>query len=839
MTIQSSSPEVDMERAKRAVNRFRAMLPGLNGYVRAISGNKNLSIQMASGQSRTDGKKIYLEPPIQLGDDLIHERRLCDIRDPETMKQLCSSCAVREDLLIRLYHEIAHNLYGTFKIHVTGMELKRKMYEEINKLPPKAARKFQERLMRSDYRSYLELAAAASEFMPVIVNALEDLRVDEAMFQARKGTRVMFYAMTRSTFVDGLERPDGTVSRWTDMPLNSQAIVGIFVLGTGYDYSGWFSPTVEKALSDEKLQSLVKGADKLQSSLDTFELAFPILNRLQELGFCLTPEEYEEKEQGNDGDDSEQDQDDSAEEGSSASSAGSGESADETQDQADSQESGDSSDSTGASDGDGGQGADGEVLEGTSAEQEQDASDEIQPSGSGSSEDDEVESGDEQESSRGSSSSDEGVRPEHGVPAESGNDRREAEDESEGRPEDEESDSRGREGGSGEESDQGEASDEAGQSEHELTDEEDSSNREDSEVEGDSDSGDDSPIDTGADEGLGGIPLTVLYGTAEQAEEDLNTVTKHGDHSETMSSDEKVSERTIVQALYFEKESGTVSTVVEHYYGDNCSNDAWKRADSETATAKRRRGVDVTDEVSEQVLGPALLHMRRVFADNARAKVEPNLKSGRVNARSLGRRAPFHDARLFQKKYMPGKRSYAVVIGIDISGSTVGVNIALAKLAAFAQAELCSRLGIDFAVYAHSATPIGGTHSLDMYAIKDFDGQWDTKAKNSLMAIGSWSENLDGHSLEYYRKMIERHSATDKIILYYTDGKMPAANYSEELTVLQREIETCRRKSITLLGVGIRTDSPIRHGLDTVQIDNASEVGKVVRHLESSLLHRR
>lgn len=188
---------------------------------------------------------------------------------------------------------------------------------------------------------------------------------------------------------------------------------------------------------------------------------------------------------------------------------------------------------------------------------------------------------------------------------------------------------------------------------------------------------------------------------------------------------------------------------------------------------------------------------------------------------------------------MPGKRSYAVLIGIDISGSTIGVNIALAKQAAYAQAELCSRLGIDFAVYAHSATNDGAGHRLDMYAIKDFDSQWDDNSKKALLEIGSSMENLDGHSLEYYRKHIERHPATDKMILYYSDGKMPAANYSEELAVLQREIEVCRRKNITLLGVGIRTDSPSKHGLDTVRIDEPAEIGKVVDHLESRILHNR
>ena len=84
--------------------------------------------------------------------------------------------------------------------------------------------------------------------------------------------------------------------------------------------------------------------------------------------------------------------------------------------------------------------------------------------------------------------------------------------------------------------------------------------------------------------------------------------------------------------------------------------------------------------------------------------------------------------------------------------------------------------------------------------------------------------------------MCDRVQATDKIILYCTDGKMPAENHDEELEILQREIKICKQKGYTLLGVGIRTDSPVRHGLDTVQVDEHSDVVKVVRHLEKRLL---
>jgi hypothetical protein len=820
--IVNEQPEVDMERAKRAVQRFRSMLPGLNGYVRAISGSKTLHIELSAGQPRTDGRKIYMEPPIELGDDLTHERIICDKRDPVTAKQLCYGCAVREDLLIKIYHEIAHNIYGTFEMQVSGRALKAKIYNEINNLEPTRAKQIQDKLwvLNPAPSSYLELAGHVNPFLPTLVNALEDLRVDEAMFKARKGTRAMFYAMTRATFVDGIRRLDGSLVEWRDMPLNHQAIVGIFVLGCKYNFDGWFHPAVDAALRDAKIVELVNDVDELESSLETFERAFPILERLRELGFCLTEEEYDQKEQdsGESGEQSEQEPDnESSEEGGDSSPDRGSESSVQAPDQAsDDEASPEQGESESSPESNGESGLDGDDLEGSAAEQEQDASREVS-AGRGDEADDDALAGEGSEGSESDSDSSDGSedhRPELGDEDEPGSGRGEAENSEE--------DSEGPTGGdsgAGDSSEESEA--ESKQDLDELSE-------------------DDSPIDSGADEGLGGIPLKDLYGNADGLEDVVDSITKHGDYQQSSAGGESVSQRTITQSIYFEKESGTVSSVKEHFLGDGCSEDAWTRAEGSSARARRRRGADVGDlTVGEDILGPTLLKMRTVFADNARAAQETNLRSGRVNARVLGRRVKFHDPRLFQKKRMPGKRSYAVLIGVDISGSTIGLNIALAKLAAWAQAELCNRLGIEFAVYAHSATPQGGTHCLDMYCIKDFDSPWDTKAEKALLSIGSWSENLDGHSLEYYRKRIENRRATDKIILYYTDGKMPAANYSEELTILQREIDTCRRKRITLLGVGIRTDSPRRHGLDTVQVDGPEDTIKVVQHLESCILHNR
>jgi nitric oxide reductase activation protein len=135
--------------------------------------------------------------------------------------------------------------------------------------------------------------------------------------------------------------------------------------------------------------------------------------------------------------------------------------------------------------------------------------------------------------------------------------------------------------------------------------------------------------------------------------------------------------------------------------------------------------------------------------------------------------------------------------------------------------------------------PTGGRREgidVDIYHIKDPEEPWNDKIKERLTCLGPDSQNLDGHTFEYYRKILDKRPETDKVLLYYTDGKMPAENHDEELEILTREIRVCRHKKYALVGVGIRTDSPVRHGLDTVRIDSVEDVVKVVRHLEKVLL---
>lgn len=339
-------------------------------------------------------------------------------------------------------------------------------------------------------------------------------------------------------------------------------------------------------------------------------------------------------------------------------------------------------------------------------------------------------------------------------------------------------------------------------------------------------------------------------GTPEEVE---TAILKWGDHDEkpkTMDAEvaEEAVDRAIVQGIYFTTPSRNIFGVREHRYGSpvivsgfNMSNGWDHNAYLRMGFSRNEMGISGDFDPPESILGEALLRMRVAFSDNKRHKELRHRKSGKVDARVLGKRAHMKDERLFKKRTLPGKRDYFVLISMDLSGSTIGRNIALEKRAVMAQATLLDRLGVKFAIYAHSGnyhdpTAKAKKFDLDIYMVKEPNEVWDTKVKDRLRELGPDSANIDGHALEYMRKVLDGRNETDKIILYYSDGKMPAENHDEELQILQREIRICKQREYTLLGVGIRTDSPIRHGLDTVRVDEDADVVKVVRHLEKRLL---
>lgn len=958
------------EKARRAVKVFRNLQPTLTAYARNLTGRKDVVVEMAAQDNgSTDGKKIYYRPPIALGEERRHERRSCDKRDPGTRELLCLACAVREEVLVTIYHEIGHIAFESFA-EVSAADFLLTMEKAIEEVGTKYAKQIKKALDNAPYRiktSYIGISNYVSPFLPFLVNCLEDARVNAEMFKARPGTKVMFDTSTTKIFREGVEQVDRAtgeviVKKWAEYPLNAQVSIGVFCIASGYSYEEWFAPQVIEALRDEKLNQLVRSIDTIRSAAGVYQLSFPVLARLRELGFCKSDrdpeneEEQDEPENGagpedsdsgdsepadeagpgdNDSEEAPQEEDSDASEGAGGSGSGDQEPGSDGDPDEDDSDTGGLGGSAGADSESEDSGAEGPEDDNSSDDTEGDdagagADDKGPSDGTGT---DAGSSGSELDNNEGGSVDDsaEEAGTETGDRTESGSSSDELGGDSESAPGGSEADSDEDTSEAGEEAgitgtgdieggalDEGSGGRQAAESGGEDRESEDddalgepaggdlaggSEPGSESESEGDaplgrdgSDSdepadagsagstppdddsdgdaataapgssevhdeeGDDAePFDSGADDGTGGIDLIenkeyddIPLGTPEEVEWALHKLGAHEEKPTSIEEQaaEQAVDRAIIQGLYFETPSRYIYGVREHRYGQPVivegynTSQAWDTSGSSYMAMGFRRhqlGRDGDFSPNESVLGAALVRMRVAFSDNKRGSNERNLKAGKINTKVLGKRAWNNDERLFRKRTQPGKKDYFVVIGMDVSGSTVGRNIVLEKQAVMAQAELCKRMGIKFAIFAHSGnlhSPISGRSAgmdLDVYFIKEHNEPWDDKIKQRLTELGPDSSNLDGHFLEYLRKAVERVPATDKVILYYSDGKMPAENHDEELEILQREIRYCATRDITLLGVGIRTDSPVRHGLDTVRVDTDEDIVKVVRHLEKRL----
>ena len=304
MINETLTDEQRAERAKRAVEAFRRMQPMLNSYARAFTGNKRITVEISSSiKAATDGKKIYFCPPIGLGDELKHEKNLCDRRDPETLLQMCKACEVKEGILVVIYHEIAHVCYGTFQApdEQHAAELVDRVLAETSGAYAERMRKVVDRAPSYVKDNFMGMASLINPYLKIILNAIEDARVNNNLFAARRGTKAMFDAASRQIFERGIEMIDPktgevTYSMWKERELNMQVIIGIFCAAVGYEYDGWFAPEVIAALADHEIQGLLAQSRGTRSVGDNYALSFLFLKRLRELGFCKNPNDPEDEQ---------------------------------------------------------------------------------------------------------------------------------------------------------------------------------------------------------------------------------------------------------------------------------------------------------------------------------------------------------------------------------------------------------------------------------------------------------------------------------------------------------------------------------------------------------------
>lgn len=862
------------ERAFRAVARFRKdVLPILRAYAQALTKNPTVVVDITKNVACTDGKKIWVTVPIKLGDRLDHRKGQCGQRN-EHLMLTCEACRVFEESLILTCHEIAHIAYGSFA-EVSPYEVKRAIRAAYNDADlATRAGKIADKLNRVDFYSpnYKALANVVSPYLGMLVNAVEDARVNTEMYKARPGTYKMFKARAVSVRTS-LERHDGTPMVWNELDDNTQAFAVVLdLLMKNRMPAGTYKPEIDALYANPQLIRMAMSVDRIRSAQGSFPLAISLFEYMRTLGFFkrsddpeddpppppppVEPEErpsLDKEPRPNDDDDSADEEsedasdDDSEDEPADDSDGSEDESDDQLEDESDDESSDDAeaepsdSDDTDDLDSD----ADGD-------EDESDDDDAGDDDGGGEQDDDADSAGDnaEEEPEQGA----DGDSDEEGDDADGSDDDSEGDDDDSGdgsgdddgdADTDTDDDASGKEEGDGSEDDESAA--------------DDASDGSDESAEGEHD--DDGSTDG---DGEGAEPTETDEERTErerQALEDARMVfvalSGHTEDGQVEGMAVDPGDEIALKLAALQGESfDTPSTEISHVNwsrrtdGDHLAGMNWAQGDIDEYTWPGRPGPDgesnMDFRVQEEVLAPALNHARAVFAENARGRHERNLRHGKVDVTKLSR-IYRDDDRIFKRKVAPGKRDYFVLVGLDNSGSTTSGKIWPIVRSAYHMAELLNRLGVKFCVYAHNGTSAqltGGDFSnVHMMAtqiniIKGPDEPWDLKAQTSLRTLKPSGCNLDGHAFEAYRKIIEQRRETDRILMYYTDGQMPDANFDEELAVLQRELALLKRMNVAVLGVGAGTDSPTAHGLETIRVDQVSDMKLLIKWLEKKLAVR-
>lgn len=829
MTITSAEVEATPQAAQVAYKRAKSLLGVWAPLVRAIARNQKLKVELTGGAPCTDGKTVFLRVPLGLAYNK-HEKLLCGKWDAEANGYLCPACNAELECDVSLFHEVAHLLAGTFDHQDPDQEL----IDLMKVCWPSSSHRFDRVALsikgtgarRNNSNTLVQRIAAVlpDQWGFFTFNVVEDLFVNASIIEARPGLALIFDSSTEAILRDGVEQLDGSITKWGEQHSFMQALLAWSLIASNQSRLCVHldNDVVTKVASNATLRDLGASITDQRKVMNRFKVAFKVLLTLQELGLgpekpnkglSKPPPEDEDK---------------------------AGESGEEDQ----TSESGDSDEASGGSPEEGDDDTQGAPAP-TGQSDEDDESDADDQSGEGGSDDDD-EDGSSDESETEVQTSGSGDATDEG----------EAEDEASENGKSEESDDPADEAVEGDAHSAGKSATSGSSKDESSGDELDS----DSSDEGspakaptsgkpsNADFDDFSPSDVSADPEAetaeGDEAETELdMEVAKKAFEKLTGHESFGDvdaledaFGQPKEEDlDPVETELIKTAVSFDGliESDTVGInkiITEGHTFQWCGRGA-------KYIVLDERFVQGDYSMPVEVRVAAASAVRRAFTANKKAGLTRDLRSGRkLDSRTMGPRIATGDDRIFARRNVPTRVDWTVLMGIDISGSTYSGALEVEKAIAIGVGDLLTEIGIPFSVYAHTATMDKGAshYQLIVLPLNSVGGSWQQGRK----VVGSLQpglENLDGHTMQVYRKLLERQPGKDKLLMYFTDGEMPAANPTEERAVLKNETAILRAKGIHAVGVGVGTDSPKKFGLDTIVVNTIEDVPNLVKGIGERL----
>ncbi|QDK02037.1 hypothetical protein SEA_GIBBLES_78 [Gordonia phage Gibbles] len=727
--------ETKEERAVRVVKEFNRIRPSLSSFASSLAGKR---VEVKAGPvTQTDGKTIFLTPPLTLAHKPEHVRNLCYQRGDDH-RELCPGCRRIEELYTNLHHELGHIIFNSLNFQIDPLEYQ----SEISDIAVEFggisyASKLQKRIREKNrYMQAVELANKLNPYVGQGWNFFEDYRMEELVTIAQPGFATMVWHDAENILVNGIEDLDGKITFWKSRHVDIQSFSAWLFAAQGHEIENHFDPKVVAPVRNfiEESQNI-----PFVNPMHAVLMSVAFVGFMKQHGFFQEEDDEQQSEPGrDDGNES------GGESGESTDGTGSSDRADETAVDADDQGTADSSNSSRD---------EGEQTKRNTGNNEHDNS-------SGNSDDT-----DDRQSGQDLSQSD-------------SNDKSDGDSTTE-------------------------------------------SNKDDIPDDGTGNGGQNSPVPSEQ------APSPEQIGSPHQC-------TIHVKTSEVQSN-EANDDRIDFNDLEVSKEDLTaIISQVENYdeYTKLVGELVYVNP-IENLRQKRFKPVDPPNMMS---IASSIIHARRVFSESKLDKNYRNLTKGKVDGAILGKRAWGDDERIFKKKLRAQGVDFEVCIGLDLSSSTSSDGLYKNIIhIGYSTAELLQKVDVNFSLYGHRTGHATGRINQVLLPCKTINEPWDNVAKEKCLSLIPAAGSLDGHNLQVYRKVLERSRARKKLLIYFTDGEIPATLRDKEIPIVQKEIKILRRLGIAMLGVGLETDSPNEVGMDTVLVTDPTDLKSVLKEIEKRI----
>ena len=353
------STKQEIERARLALARFRGAEATLSSFASALS-ERDLTV-VAGAETGTNGEVIHVTPPLGMAEEVDHDLSRCHRRGADG-EFLCRACGAWDEVLVNVFHEIAHVIHG----HIGT----KRAVRDIRAGLPKYAKIMRAAGYRVDYddvsdhlgvHNAIPALKGVDPWLPLVVNVLEDVRIDLLMIEAKRGLARSHANDLRALAGVGRDvvLPDGTTRRiqWGDAPRDAQFLLALYIAGVGHDLFDWCEDEEIVALAQsDAFEEIVRSARGARSLEGVMPASALLLVWARSEGYLLDPEnqplpsgsapsEEGEAEEGEEGEQEESEQEGDGDEET--------ESVPEDQDQGDAPEGGDSDSGSGGSEGEG------------------------------------------------------------------------------------------------------------------------------------------------------------------------------------------------------------------------------------------------------------------------------------------------------------------------------------------------------------------------------------------------------------------------------------------------------------------------------------------------------